>query len=333
MSENNETDQSVPHINSAKTKEEEEQDFNQVNTIKGWEADVVNRLRDVTAAVIPHSQYEDKAKQTSYLKHNQKDEQLSLKDYQEVCAYHSVKNIKSKLIALHALGKDEEAEKILPGFKKNFGDKISVNDMCSSIMNEDSKALDDAIIKNFNKIYPDFCKDTENAWQQKHDFQKPEIQMKDNQFINLTRNVRYDVENAENQEYAYKFRKTYTDIVESAKNKEKVQENTRATSKETDNSNTETGIKEKVKTAAIKRKQNTPQVQKTNKPVKEQMKNAAQQHKNQKKICALRQENVAKNDNIPSREQIVPVKNVENNKLRNLAEILKRKLISSRTDR
>ena len=82
--------------------------------------------------------------------------QLSLKDYQEVCAYHSVKNIKSKLIALHALGKDEEAEKILPGFKKNFGDKISVNDMCSSIMNEDSKALDDAIAKNFNKIYS-FC--------------------------------------------------------------------------------------------------------------------------------------------------------------------------------
>ena len=73
MSENNETDQSAPYINSAKTKEEEEQDFNQVNTIKGWEADVVNRLRDVTAAVIPHSQYEDKAKQTSYLKHNQKD--------------------------------------------------------------------------------------------------------------------------------------------------------------------------------------------------------------------------------------------------------------------
>lgn len=157
--------------------------------------------------------------------------------------------------------------------------------------------------------------------------------MKDNQFINLTRNVRYDVENAENQEYAYKFRKTYTDIVESAKNKEKVQENTQSTSNETENSNTETSIKEKVKTAVIKRKQNTPQVQKTNKPVKEQMKNAAQQHKNQKKICALRQENVAKNDNIPSREQIVPVKNVENNKLRNLAKILQRKLISSRTDR
>ena len=333
MSDKNETDEYAPYINSAATKEEEEKDFNQVNTIKRWEPDVVNRLQDKTATVIPNSKYEDKANQTSYLGHNQKDEQLSLKDYQEVCAYHSVRNIKSKLIALHALGKDEEAEKILPGFKENFSDKISVTSMCSSIMNDDDKALEEAIIKNFNRIYPDFSKVTENVWRQKHDFQKPEIQMNDNQFINLTKNTRYDVENSDNQVYAYKFRKKYADIVESAKNKDKVQENTQVETNNAERSNAESGVKGQMKTAAAKHKQHSQQPQKSAHPVKEQMKNAAQQRQNQKRVAALRQENVAKNDNIPNREQMVPVTNVGNKNIRNLAEFIKRKLTSSRTDR
>lgn len=337
MSENNETDQSAPYINSAKTKEEAEKDAELVFK-RYQDFDVDNTLKDLTKLTVIDNL--EKVASVPYLENSAKQkncskfERLSLNDYQEVCAYKSILNIERKLMALHALGRDDEAEKILPGFKKNFSNKIFkfMGDHVA-IDGNDHKELENAIAKNFNNIYPDFIKDTETAWKEQHDFSKPEIQMKDNQFINLTKVKCYDVENAENQEYAYKFRKKYTDIVESAKNKEKVQENTQSTSKETDNSNTETSIKEKEKTAAVKRKQNTPQEQKTNKPVKEQMKNAAQQRKNQKKIGALCQENVAKNDNIPSRKQIIPVKNVENNKLRNLAEILKRKLKSSRTDR
>lgn len=173
-------------------------------------------------------------------------------------------------------------------------------------------------------------KDTENVWRQKHDFQKPEIQMKDNQFINLTENIRYDVENVANQIEAYKFRKKYADIVEQAKNK--VQENAQVETNNAERSNTESGVKRQMKTASVKRKQNVQKPQKSAQPVKEQMKNAAQQRQNQKRVAALRQENVAKNDNIPNRKQITPVIDAVNNKAHNLAEILKRKLISSRTE-
>lgn len=326
-----EAEQYAPYMKTATTKEEEEKDFNQLNTVDDWIITEEKELSFEEAGNLIVNDYEEIASRpVSYIRHVNPTEQLSLKDYQEVCAKDITQNIAYKLVALHALGKDDEAEKILPGFKKNFSDKIEVTRHISTIAGEDLKALDDAIIKNFNKIYPDFSKDTENVWRQKHDFQKPEIQMKDNQFINLTENIRYDVENVANQIEAYKFRKKYADIVEQAKNK--VQENAQVETNNAERSNTESGVKRQMKTASVKRKQNVQKPQKSAQPVKEQMKNAAQQRQNQKRVAALRQENVAKNDNIPNRKQITPVIDAVNNKAHNLAEILKRKLISSRTE-
>lgn len=146
--------------------------------------------------------------------------QLSLQDYQSVCVARNTSATAQKLMALYALGKTDEADAILPNFSKKFQDKIYISSINTSMNGEDYHKLHREISKNFEKIYPEFCQDTQKFWQQNHNFDLPEIKLNDNQFINIALTKYYSVTVPENLPKASETRKAYLEIVQRLQEKQ-----------------------------------------------------------------------------------------------------------------
>lgn len=162
------------------------------------------------------------------------DTNITLQDYQSVCAYRCVEETSQKLMALYAQGKKKEANAILPKFSRRHGKKIERTTNNISMSREDWDALKNNLIKKFNKVFPDFDKQTQAKWETGEEFRAfGAVHLNDNQFINLAATKTYDVTNPENRELAAKTRQQYNDVVNNSKTKTAVKDKSKTADAQT----------------------------------------------------------------------------------------------------
>lgn len=91
---------------------------------------------------------------------------LNLGDYQSICVQRNIDNMSGYLISLCASGKVEEADKILPGFSKEYKDKLhyTSDNHPVKLENKTYEQINSDVRKNFKTIFPDFLKQTEAQW-------------------------------------------------------------------------------------------------------------------------------------------------------------------------
>lgn len=133
-------------------------------------------------------------------------QQLSLLDYQSLCIGAAVSKTMGRLVLLAADGKTSEANKILPGFSKKYQDKIVVKEDHATISGDDYLKLKKEIQDNFEKIHPEFNRETQKFWQQNHNFDRPEAKLNDNLFVNILCCKHYDVTNPQYRQVASEIR-------------------------------------------------------------------------------------------------------------------------------
>lgn len=92
--------------------------------------------------------------------------ELSLEDFQSVCAYYNIQNMTAKAIDMCAQGQHEDADKIIHGFSEKYADKITFQGKGNPIIVQDKAFADiqNDIKENFDKIFPDFLEQTESAY-------------------------------------------------------------------------------------------------------------------------------------------------------------------------
>jgi hypothetical protein len=92
--------------------------------------------------------------------------QLSLKDFQSVCAYYNIQNMTAKVIDLCAQGQHKAADNIISGFSEKYADKITFQGKGNPILLIDGTlaSVQQDIRDNFEKIFPEFLAKTETAY-------------------------------------------------------------------------------------------------------------------------------------------------------------------------
>lgn len=93
---------------------------------------------------------------------------LSLKDYQSLAVHNNVVGLTDKLAVLCAQQKQEEADKILPGFYERYASKFTLKNEDYPLVyeNEDYESAKQYVRENFSTACPTFLKDTENRWKE-----------------------------------------------------------------------------------------------------------------------------------------------------------------------
>lgn len=93
---------------------------------------------------------------------------LSLKDYQSLAVHNNVVGLTDKLAVLCAQQKQEEADKILPGFYERYASKFTLKKEDRPLVyeNEDYKSAQQYVRENFGTACPTFLKDTETRWKE-----------------------------------------------------------------------------------------------------------------------------------------------------------------------
>lgn len=153
--------------------------------------------------------------------------ELSLDDYRSVCVYANVQNITSHLVDLCAQKHKKDADKIFPGFSQKYADKITFAGKGSPIQIDaaTTAAIQQDILDNFGKLFPDFNKQTSERYKaSRNDLNITSTkQISDAQYHMITEgDGYYHIPNAQNKQAASKTRIKYDNVVKKLNNQQQI---------------------------------------------------------------------------------------------------------------